>query len=122
MAITYTYEIKSLIRETNDTITDAVTTIIYVKTGTNENGITGEFHGNVDFTMDQVDTEGFITFDDLTESQVVEWIGANEQAEFIDDVIALEIVEKSQTSTKVEVGFDELPWYVAPEPSEPVEP
>jgi hypothetical protein len=122
MAITYTYEIKSLIRETNDTITDAVTTIIYVKTGTNENGITGEFHGNVDFTMDQVDTEGFITFDDLTESQVVEWIGANEQAEFIDDVIALEIVEKSQTSTKVEVGFNELPWYVAPEPSEPVEP
>jgi hypothetical protein len=122
MAITYTYEIKSLIRETNDTITDAVTTIIYVKTGTNENGITGEFHGNVDFTMDQVDTEGFITFNDLTESQVVEWIGANEQAEFIDDVIALEIVEKSQTSTKVEVGFDELPWYVAPEPSEPVEP
>jgi bacillopeptidase F (M6 metalloprotease family) len=122
MAITYTYEIKSLIRETNDTITDAVTTIIYVKTGTNENGITGEFHGNVDFTMDQVDTEGFITFNDLTESQVVEWIGANEQSEFIDDVIALEIVEKSQTSTKVEVGFDELPWYVAPEPSEPVEP
>jgi hypothetical protein len=122
MAITYTYEIKSLIRETNDTITDAVTTIIYVKTGTNENGITGEFHGNVDFTMDQVDTEGFITFNDLTESQVVEWIGANEQSEFIDDVIALEIVEKSQPSTKVEVGFNELPWYVAPEPSEPVEP
>ena len=122
MAITYTYEIKSLIRETNDTITDAVTTIIYIKTGTNENGITGEFHGNVDFTMDQVDTEGFITFNNLTESQVVEWIGANEQAEFIDDVIALEIVEKSQPSTKVEVRCNELPWYVAPEPSEPVEP
>lgn len=122
MAITYTYEIKSLIRETNDTITDAVTTIIYIKTGTNDDGITGEFHGNVDFTMNQVDTEGFIAFADLTESQVVEWIGANEQAEFIDDVIALEIAEKSQPSTRVEVGFTELPWYVAPEPSEPVEP
>ena len=122
MAITYTYEIKSLIRETNDTLTDAVTTIIYIKTGTNDDGITGEFHGNVDFTMNQVDTEGFIAFADLTESQVVEWIGANEQAEFIDDVIALEIAEKSQPSTRVEVGFTELPWYVAPEPSEPVEP
>lgn len=122
MAITYTYEIKSLIRETNDTITDAVTTIIYIKTGTNDDGITGEFHGNVDFTMNQVDTEGFIAFADLTESQVVEWIGANEQAEFIDDVIALEIAEKSQPSTRVEVSFTELPWYVAPEPSEPVEP
>ena len=122
MALTYTYEIKSLIRETNDTITDAVTTIIYIKTGTNDDGITGEFHGNVDFTMNQVDTEGFITFADLTESQVVEWIGANEQAEFIDDVIALEIAEKSQPSTRVEVSFTELPWYVAPEPSEPVEP
>ena len=122
MALTYTYEIKSLIRETNDTITDAVTTIIYIKTGTNDDGITGEFHGNVDFTMNQVDTEGFIAFADLTESQVVEWIGANEQAEFIDDVIALEIAEKSQPSTRVEVGFTELPWYVAPEPSEPVEP
>ena len=122
MAITYTYEIKSLIRETNDTLTDAVTTIIYIKTGTNDDGITGEFHGNVDFTMNQVDTEGFIAFADLTESQVVEWIGANEQAEFIDDVIALEIAEKSQPSTRVEVSFTELPWYVAPEPSEPVEP
>lgn len=122
MSITYTYEIKSLIRETNDAITDAVTTIIYIKTGTNENGITGEFHGNVDFTMDQVDTEGFIAFSDLTESQVVEWIAANEQAEFIDDVIAQEITAKSQLSTKVEVGYTELPWYVAPNPSDPVEP
>ena len=122
MSITYTYEIKSLIRETNDAITDAVTTIIYIKTGTNENGITGEFHGNVDFTMDQVDTEGFIAFSDLTESQVVEWIAANEQAEFIDDVIAQEITTKSQLSTKVEVGYTELPWYVAPNPSDPVEP
>lgn len=122
MAITYTYDIKSLIRETNDTVTDAVTRIIYVKTGTNDDGITGEFHGNVDFTMAQVDTEGFIAFSSLTESQVAAWIGANEQAEFIDEQIAHQITEKTQSGTKVEVGYDELPWYVAPEPSEPVDP
>ena len=123
MAITYTYEIMSLIRETSDSINDAVTTIYYIKTGTNENGISGDWHGDLSFTMDQIDPEGFTEFSQLTKQQVIDWIEANHQEEFINSAIEEIIAENSIITTKVEVGYTELPWYVAPEePTDIVEP
>lgn len=122
MAITYTFDIRSLIRETSDSITDAVTTIYYIKTGTDENGFTGQFHGDISFTMDQIDPEGFTAFSDLTEEQVTNWIEANYEEAIINEIIAEEIAVNSLNTTKVEVGYEELPWYVAPEPTDPVEP
>ncbi|NDC96556.1 hypothetical protein EB077_14725, partial [bacterium] len=44
------------------------------KIGTDQDGITGEFSGATPFDPEQVDPNNFISFENLTEDQVLGWI------------------------------------------------
>lgn len=74
MAITYTWEITNLKKfdELDDNI-DVVVHARWKRTGTDENGNTGEFNGATPLRLPESGSS-FTPFEELTQEQVIEWV------------------------------------------------
>lgn len=55
-------------------LNDIIVQTYWTCTGTDEEGNKGTFTGAMPFEPDQVDPENFTTYENLTETQVLEWI------------------------------------------------
>lgn len=115
MAITYTWEITGLkTKDVDVTKPNAVVQTYWKKTGTDENGKTGFFSGATPFTVDPTDDSGpFISFSELTEEDVVEWIKSVVVGGYEEHVNG-KILEQIQENINPVVD-QQLPWKPAEE-------
>jgi hypothetical protein len=109
MAITYTWAVTSLKTRTEGSNENAVVQTYWKKTGTDENGNTGEFSGATPFTTTTM-PEGstFIPLAELTEAIVLGWIQAvviGSYEEHVNGMIAKQIAEKATPITETP-----MPW------------
>ncbi len=70
MAITYTWAITGLTRDTAGTVVK----VHWNKTGTNEDGVTATFNMHEDFNDGDPSSDSYIAFDSLTEEDVLVWV------------------------------------------------
>ena len=121
MTITYTWAVTSLKTRTEGSNENAVVQTYWKKTGTDENGNTGEFSGATPFTTTTM-PEGstFVPLAELTEAMVLGWIqdvviGSYE--EHVNGQIAKQIAEKATPITETP-----MPWAPVPETPAPTNP
>ncbi len=78
MAIVYAWKVTSIkVTEINDT-QNVVVYAYWEKTGKDEEGNEGTFYGGTSFsTNNALEGSTFIPFDELTETEVIEWIKAS---------------------------------------------
>lgn len=111
MAITYTWSLTSLKKKTTGGLDDIVVQTYWQKKGTDADGNEGTFSGATPFDPDQVDPENFTTFEELTETQVLNWIKAvviGTYEEHVNGKIAEQIEAKK--NPVVEVNSGAFPW------------
>ena len=109
MTITYTWAVTSLKTRTEGSNENAVVQTYWKKTGTDENGNTGEFSGATPFTTTTM-PEGstFIPLAELTEAIVLGWIQdvvVGSYEEHVNGMIAKQIAEKATPITETP-----MPW------------
>lgn len=115
MALTYTWKIKSLKKQDDPSaeLNDIIVQTYWECTGTDADGNEGTFHGGIPFEPDQVDPDNFTAYEDLTETQVLNWIKAVVNGNpgykaHIDEQIQKQIDAVVRPMT--EVNADALPW------------
>lgn len=99
MAITYTWKLTGFKRTSTDAVENAVFQTYWTKTGTDEDGNTGEFQGATPFDLSKIDPNNFTPYDQLTEETVLSWIKpivTGSYAEHVNSKIADEIAKKRQ--------------------------
>lgn len=74
MNITYTWEVKGIKKVNNSQYNNAIVQTYWKKTGTNDDGIVGDFSGATPFELSTVDPNNFVSYEDLTEELVLGWI------------------------------------------------
>jgi hypothetical protein len=118
MAITYTWKIKSLKKTNGTNINDVIVGTQWELKGTDEDGDSGVFNGATPFEMSKVDPENFVSYENLTEEMVLDWIKAVVVGHYWDHVEA-QIVRQIGLSKNPEVEVDSagLPW--APQNPDP---
>lgn len=119
--ITYTWKISSLKTKDEGTHKNAVVQTYWKKIGTDVDGNVGEFSGATPFTSKDVPDGEFISFEDLTEEIVLQWIQSvvvDSYEQHVNSKIAEQIDKKTNP-----VIDSKLPWApeeetsVAPEPT-----
>jgi len=118
MAITYTWKIKSL-KKTNGTgLNDVIVGTQWELKGTDEDGDSGVFNGATPFEMSKVDPENFVSYENLTEEMVLDWIKAVVVDHYWDHV-EMQILRQIALlkNPEVEVNSAGLPW--APQNPDP---
>ena len=112
----YTWKLTSLKRQNTQNLSNIVIQTHWKKTGTDEDGNTGEFSGATPFDLNSVDPNNFTSYEDLTEEDVLGWIQSVVVGDYENHVnaqIAKQIQDKISPITEVTGGF---PW----EPEEEV--
>jgi len=106
MAITYTWNVKTVDTKTVDGNADTVFNVHYILTGTDENENSETAYGTI--ALDTSDLSDFTAFADLTASTVQSWTEAalgEEEVQVLKDVIAFKIAEKiSPTEQRKTIG------------------
>jgi len=116
MAITYTWAVTGLKVTMVGDLPNYVVQTYWTKTGTDENGNTGQFAGATPFQPDP-NQPSFIPFDQLNEAEVLGWIEAVVVGDYethVNDVIAKQIADKIDP-----VVEKPLPWDPQPTPPTP---
>jgi hypothetical protein len=111
MNLTYTWKLKSAKKGDIGDLSGVIVQTYWECTGTDEDGVSGTFHGATPFDPTGVDPEGFTPFEELTEAQVMGWIESivtGVYKDHVDEQIKRQILEKKLTV--VEVSEDALPW------------
>jgi hypothetical protein len=121
MAITYTWAVTSLKTRTEGSNENAVVQTYWKKTGTDENGNTGEFSGATPFTTTTM-PEGstFVPLAELTEAMVLGWIQdvvVGSYEEHVNGMIVKQIAEKATPITETPMPWAPVPETPAPTPA-----
>jgi hypothetical protein len=74
MGYTYEWSVTAIKKATSDNINDAIIGTQWKVVCTDEDGNTGEFSGATPFDLNTIDTENFTEYQNLTETQVLDWI------------------------------------------------
>ena len=111
-SLTYTWKIERIGKKTTSTIEDAIVQTHWIVTGTNSDGVSGTFTGATPFKLSTVDPTNFVSYENLTEETVLEWIKnvVNSDPSYknhIDSKILEEIEDTKEPTTVVTSGF---PW------------
>lgn len=115
MAITYTWKVISL-RKTNDaSLSNIIVGTNWQCEGTDEEGYSGIFYGATPFDLSSVDQQNFISFEDLTEAIVLEWIKGEVISNYWDHVQA-QIEKQINLKKNPIVDVLNLPWNPTPPP------
>jgi len=119
MELTYTWQINRLKKQNSPSLqlNDIVIQTYWEYTGTNEDGLTGTFHGATPFSLDQVDPDNFTTYENLTKEQIIGWIQNTIDSNLsykahIDAHINEQIQRKidANTNNVTDVNSDNFPW------------
>lgn len=111
MAFTYTWKLKSLKKADADNLSGVIVGTQWECTGTDENGLSGTFHGATPFNLNEVDPNSFTPYEDLTELQVLGWIQAVVVGSYKDHVDAqIQKQVDAQKNPVVEVNDGTFPW------------
>ena len=113
MSLEYVWKLKSLKKATSTDVTDAIIGTQWKLTGTDADGISGEFDGATPFKLSEINPEVFTPFSELTESQVLGWIqstvtGSDGYWSHINERINKQIEDKKIEVT--DVYENDLPW------------
>ena len=112
MAITYTWKLMSLKKMAVGTFDDFVCQTYWKKIGTDSDGNVGEFSGATPFTpAADADPATFAKFEDLTETQVLNWIKSRVTDGYemhVNEQIQKQIDAKKNPITEVQDG--KFPW------------
>jgi len=133
MANTYSWDCKTVdTYPTQDSFSDVVYNVHWRLTGTDESGEhSATVIGTQTISVETIDAETFVAFEDLTHDDIVGWVetemGADRVAELqasLDSQIADKIAPKSVTKTigaVVEAPVDETPVDETPVDEAPIE-
>lgn len=111
MAISYSWKLTSLKKRNVGNLNDVVFQTHWQKIGTDENGNTGIFSGATPFDPAKLNPSSFVSFDQLTEATVLEWIKAvvvGSYEQHVNEQIARQIDEKKNVASEVNAGA--FPW------------
>lgn len=111
MTLTYTWKLRSLKKTSTADFNDIIVGTQWELTGTDEDGDSGTFHGATPFKAEDVDGDGFITYEELTEEAVLGWIKAvvvGSYKDHIDEQIMKQI--RGKKNPVVEVNSGSFPW------------
>jgi hypothetical protein len=116
MALRYEWKITQIKKTTTNGIDDAIIGTRWEVKGIDANANEGLFTGATPFTLDQINPDNFIPYNELTEEIVLDWIkeyvsGSNRATNYwdhISDRINKQIEEKTSTISNVEAS--NLPW------------
>ena len=111
MSLTYTWKLKSLKKTNTSQFNNVVVQTYWEVTGTDADGDSGTFHGATPFPAQDVNGDGFIDYNDLTEETVLGWVKAivtGGYKQHVDEQIMKQIMESK--NPVVEVQESELPW------------
>ena len=101
-----------------DGLSNVITGIEFLYTGTDENGVTGTFSGGCPVAPPA--SESFTPIVDLTEEIVIEWAKANHPVNHMNDMVIEEIQSKIEPMNE---NVTELDWLNKEKPeAEAVEP
>ena len=114
--ITYTWKLTGLKRRDSPDLSNIVIQTYWEKIGTDEDGNTGNFIGATPLPLSTVDPNNFISYEDLTEEKILEWVIPLVNNDHVDEHIQKQIGEK--INPIIQVGQDDFPWV----PKEVVEP
>lgn len=116
MAWTYTYEIERMkvkdeVNNDGVTLQNAVCQTYWKLTGTNDDGLTGEFAGATPLSAASVGEDDFTDLADLTEEEVIGWVrgvveGENGYLDHINQVLQKQVDAQAEQ----EVENADLPW------------
>ena len=117
MAYTYEWKIKNLKKAVNaNDLSDVIIGTQWILTATNENGYSGSFNGATPFKPEDIDPDNFVSFEDLTEEQVIEWIkpvvsGSTAMSGYWEHIMGqIEKQIKKDAEVHVELLAGDLPW------------
>lgn len=108
----YTWKIHSITKKTIQETSDVVFNVVWEKFGLDDDGYSGSVKSSVTFEIDEIDTSSFVTYDQLTEEIVVNWVKnlvGNSPNYYIEQEI-----EKAR-SHWMQVDEEHLPWNVVRE-------
>lgn len=107
--IQHTWRIHSLTKETVSGVDDVVVNITWEKIGIEkETGYIGSVKRQTIFTEDQLKTDSFVPYEQLTEKVVLEWIESTVNQNQLNNIIEQEIQKRKSNRTHVEE--ENLPW------------
>ena len=116
MALTYEWKITQIKKTTNNSVDNAIIGTRWEVKGTDTSGNEGTFAGATPFTLNQINPDNFIPYNELTEEIVLAWIkeyvsGSNRVTNYWDHVsgkINDQLEEKTSVINNVEIA--NLPW------------
>jgi hypothetical protein len=116
MALTYTWKLTGLKKQTTAVFDDLVIGTRWKVTGTDEDGFEGSFDGATPLDIPDADEAGYIPYEELTEELVLGWIkqtvsGSNPATNYWDHIngrILKAIDGKKNVTT--EIQETDLPW------------
>ena len=111
MSLTYTWKLKSLKKTSTGDYQDLIVGTQWECTGTDSDGHSGTFHGATPFRAEDVNGDGFVTYEELTEEAVLSWVKAivvGGYKEHIDEQIQKQIDGKKNPI--IDVDSNSLPW------------
>ena len=108
MAITYTWKVTGLRTRNENPHTDAVIQTYWEKIGIDEDGNQGIFQGATPFTAEYVPINEFISFENLTEEIVLNWIQEKISQDFQDHIN--EEIQNQINLKKNPIVDKSLPW------------
>jgi hypothetical protein len=115
MAVTYTWKIVSLKKTNGASLSDVIVSTSWQCEGTDENGNTGIFNGATPFELASVDSENFVSYENLTEEIVVGWIKSVVVDTYLNHVQE-QILRQIDMKKNPVVEVSNLPWNPPPAP------
>lgn len=109
--IVYTFNVNSLTKKTINGVPDTVMSVTWERTGYDEDGYSGSFKICTNFDTSEVGiTTNYITYGDITKSNILSWVSSVQDMDMVEEVIAEGIQRSRDHETKVESGS--FPWEV----------
>lgn len=111
MSLIYTWKLTAIRKADTPDLSGVVIGTRWECTGADENGDSGTFSGATPFNLNEVNSETFVPFEELTEELVLGWVQAvvvDGYKDHIDSQIMKQIAQKK--SIVVELSGDQLPW------------
>jgi hypothetical protein len=114
MSLTYEWKLTSLKKADTSSFDNVVVDTNWYCIGSDEDGFSGVYNGTTQFSPFDIDGENFITYEELTEADVLGWVQETfigSYKDHIDLLITKQIEEKKLAP--VEVPQSQLPWSTA---------